>query len=401
MAVTSSPTAPASQRPGPPPRRGDALRESIPLGRVLGVRVGLNWSMLLIFLLVAWSLADSLLPDTAPGNSAAAYWTAALAGTFLFYASLLAHELAHSVVARRYGVVVEGITLWLFGGVSRLHGDAPSARAELRIAAVGPLTSLGLAMAGVVVSMGLAMLDMPALVVSVAMWLAVVNGMLAVFNLLPAFPLDGGRVLRAVLWQRRHDQVSATRSAARAGVVLGWALSLLGGVELVVTGSFGGLWLMFIGWFVVGAARTEATQSILHEALRGVRVADVMSTSPVLAPDWIVLREFLDGYALRHRFTTFPVRDFAGHVVGLVALSQVKPAAGDSRDAVQVRDVMWPLDQVPTARPDEALTELLERMNAYPATRALVFDAERLVGIVSPSDVSRMLQVAALRRPAA
>lgn len=375
------------------------MQESLPLGRILGVHVGINWSMLLIFWVVAWSLADSVLPDTAPGATTAAYWTAALAGTVLFYASLLAHELAHSVVARRHGVVVEGITLWLFGGVSRLHGDAPSARAELRIAAVGPLTSLGLAAASVLLSMALAMLDLPALVVSVSMWLAVVNGMLAAFNLLPAYPLDGGRVLRAVLWRRRGDRVAATRSAARVGVALGWTLSALGLVDLFATGSIGGLWLVFIGWFVAGAARGEASQSILHDALRGVRVADVMSPSPVLVPDWIVLQEFLDHYALRHHFTTFPVRDFEGRVDGLVALSQVKLA--ERRHAVQVRDVMWKLDEVPVARPDEPLLDLLERMNGLPATRALVFDADHLVGIVSPSDVSRMLQVAALRRPAA
>jgi len=401
MAVGTTPTTPAPPRPAPPQHRGGAMQESIPLGRILGVHVGVNWSMLLVFWLVAWSLADSLLPDSVPGASTAAYWSAALIGTVLFYASLLAHELAHSVVARRYGVVVEGITLWLFGGVSRLHGDAPSARAELRIAAVGPLTSLGLALAAVVVSMALAMLGVPELLVATAIWLAAVNAMLAVFNLLPAFPLDGGRVLRAVLWRRRGDRVAATRSAARAGVGFGWALSVAGLVELFATGSVGGLWLVFIGWFVVTAARGEATQSILHDALRGVRVADVMSPSPVTVPDWIVLREFLDQYALRHHFTTFPVRDFEGHVDGLVALAQVRAAGLDGSHPVQVRDVMWRLDEVAAARPDEPLTDLLERMNDHQATRALVFDADRLVGIVSPSDVTRMVQVAALRRPAA
>jgi Zn-dependent protease len=397
MAVTSSPATRTPPRTDRRHGRGDGRQDSLPLGRILGVRVGLNWSMLLVFWLVAWSLADSLLPDAAPGASALAYWTAALIGTLLFYASLLAHELAHSVLARSHGVVVEGITLWLFGGVSRLHGDAPSARAELRIAAVGPLTSIALAVAGVLVSMGLAMLAAPALVVSVAVWLAAVNGMLAVFNLLPAFPLDGGRVLRAVLWRRRGDRVSATRSAAQAGTVLGWALSLLGAVELVATGSIGGLWLMLVGWFVVGAARGEAAQSILRDVLHDVRVADVMSPSPVLVPDWIVLREFLDAYVMRRHVTSFPVRDFEGHVDGLVTLSQTGLAAPDHGGAQRVRDVMWPLDQVATARPDEPLTDLLERMNEFPATRALVFDAGRLVGIVSPSDVSRMLQVAARR----
>jgi Zn-dependent protease len=385
-------------QPATPARGGGGVAgESLPLGRILGVHVGLNWSMLIIFWLVVWSLADSLFPDAAPGASTAAYWAAAVLAALLFYASLLAHELAHSVVARRYGVVVEGITLWLFGGVSRLRGEAPSARAELLISAVGPLTSLAAGLVAGLIGLVLEVAAAPPLVVAVPVWLAAVNGTLAVFNLLPAFPLDGGRVLRAELWRRRQDRASATRTAAMVGVWFGWALAGAGIVELFATGSVGGLWLVFLGWFLVGAARGEATRSILHDALRGVRVADAMSRDPVLVPDWVVIQEFLDQYALHHPFTAFPVRDFDGRVDGLVALSQVKTVPAERRNAVRVRDVMWPLDQVATARADEPLTDLLERMNNHAASRALVFDADRLVGIVSPTDVSRMVQVAALR----
>jgi Zn-dependent protease/CBS domain-containing protein len=384
-----------------PDRRGGVTQDSLPLGRVLGVRVGLNWSMLIIFWLVSWSLADTLFPDAAPGRSAAAYWSAALVATLLFYTSLLVHELAHAVVARRYGVEVEGITLWLFGGVARLHGEAHDARAELRIAVVGPATSLAIGAVSALVAMGLEQVSAPTLVIAVPVWLAAVNGMLALFNLLPAFPLDGGRVLRALLWRRRDNRVSATRSAARAGTWFGWALMALGLVELFATTTLGGLWLVFLGWFLVGAARGEAAQSMLHDAFDGVRVAEAMSPDPVLVPDWIVLQEFLDHYALQHRFTSFPVRDFDGRVDGLVTLAQVKIAAAEHRQAMRVRDVMWKLDEVPITRRDEPLLDLLARMGRYPATRALVFDGEHLAGIVSPTDVSRMLQLAALRIPRA
>jgi Zn-dependent protease/CBS domain-containing protein len=376
------------------------MRETLSLGRVAGVHVGINWSMLIVFWLVSWSLAQSLLPDAAPGAPTGAYWGAALLSAVLFYASLLAHELGHAVLARRHGVEVEGITLWLFGGVSRLRGDAPDAGAELRIAAVGPAISLVIGVVAALIGLGLVALGAPGLVVAVPVWLAAVNALLAVFNVLPAFPLDGGRVLRAFLWRRRGDRVSATRTAARAGMWFAWALISLGVVELLTTNSIGGLWLMFLGWFLVGAARGEATQSVLHDELRGVRVAEVMSADPVQVPDWIVVQEFLDHYAMQHPFTTFPVRDFDGRVDGLVALSQVKLAAATHRQMLRVRDVMWRLDQVAAARPDEPLLDLLERMNAHPATRALVFDADRLVGIVAPSDVSRMLQAAARRGPA-
>lgn len=393
--ATTTPDSTAPPQARRPPQRGGAMGESVPLGNIAGVHVGLNWSLLIVFWLVAWSLATTLFPNVASGASTAPYWGAAFLATILFYVSLLAHELGHAVVARRYGLQVEGITLWLFGGVSRLRGDAPDAQAELRIAIVGPLISFAIAVVTAALAVILIAARAPRLIVAVPAWLAATNALLAVFNVLPAFPLDGGRVLRALLWRHRGNRVSATQSAARAGTWFGWALIVLGVVELFTTGSFGGLWLLFLGWFLIGAARSEAGSSMVHDALRGVRVAEVMSRDPVLVPDWIVVQEFLDQYALQHRHTTYPVRDFDGKVVGLVALQQVKLAAADHRHVLRVRDVMWPLAQVATARPDEPLLDLLERMNGYSANRALVFDGDRLVGIVSPSDVSRLLQLSA------
>jgi Zn-dependent protease/CBS domain-containing protein len=375
------------------------MGESVPLGRIFGIHVGLNWSLIFVFWLVSWSLAETVFPSAAPGASSAAYWGAAVLGALLFYVSLLAHEIAHSVVARRHGLVIEGITLWLFGGVSRLQGDPPDARSELRIAIVGPATSFVIAVVMGVLAFVLAVLHVPALIVAVPAWLAWANALLAVFNVLPAFPLDGGRVLRAILWRRRGDRIAATRTAARAGYFFGWLLGVGGVVELLATGSLGGIWLIFLGWFLAGAARAEETQSLLRDALRGVPVVQVMSAEPVAVPDWVSLQEFLDRYAMQHRYTTFPVRDFDGRVDGIIALSQVKPVPHDRRGDLRVRDVMWQPGQYAVARPDEPLVDLLERMNQYPATRALVLDGDRLIGIVSPADVSRMMQIASLRTP--
>jgi len=395
MAVTTHIAQDTAPQPPPPRRPAATPLGTIPLGRIAGVPVRLNWSMLLIFWLVVWSLAEELLPSAAPDAARAADWAAALVAGVLFYASLLVHELAHSVVARRRGIEVEGITLWLFGGVARLRGEATSAQAELRIAIVGPLTSLGIAVACALVALALSALQAPALPVAVAVWLSVVNGMLAAFNVLPAFPLDGGRVLRAALWRRRGDKRSATRTAARAGTVFGWLLAAGGVVELFTTGSAGGLWFVVLGWFLVNAARSEAGQSAARDALRGVRVGDVMTRDPLVVPDWIVLQEFVDSYAMRHRFTTFPVRDLDGNVDGLISPAQAKPIPPEQRRAVRVRDVALPLSQVPTARAEEPLLDLLERMSGATATRALVLDEDRRVtGIVSPADVARVLQPA-------
>ncbi|HEV7679970.1 MAG TPA: site-2 protease family protein [Candidatus Dormibacteraeota bacterium] len=320
------------------------MGESVPLGRIFGIRVGLNWSLIFVFWLVSWSLAQTVFPNAAPGAGSAAYWGAAVLAALIFYVSLLAHEIAHSLVARRRGMAVEGITLWLFGGVSRLQGDPRDPRSELRIAIVGPATSFVIAVVMGVLAFVLSALHVPALIVAVPAWLAWVNALLAVFNLLPAFPLDGGRVLRAILWRRRRDRIAATRTAARAGYFFGWLLGVGGVVELLATGSLGGIWLIFLGWFLAGAARAEATQSILRDTLRGMPLARAMAPQPV---------------AVR--------------------------APGDLR----VRDVMsWP-DEYAVASPDEPLVELLGRVDRYPATRVLVVDGDRLVGIVSTDDVPR------------
>lgn len=389
---TPAPTAaPAS------PRGGGAMSETISLGRIAGIHVGLNWSMLLIFWLVVWSLASQLLPDAAGGQSRAAYWAVAVVGAVLFYASLLAHEVSHALVARRRGVVVEGITLWLFGGVARLRGEASTAGAELRISIVGPLASLACGAVFALLALLMSVAGAPVLYVAMAVWLSVVNGALAVFNIVPAFPLDGGRVLRSVLWRVSGDKTAATRTAARAGSIFGYLLIAGGVLQFFTTSSLGGLWFVFLGWFLVSAARTESTQSMLRDVLRGVRVADVLTPDPVVVPDWIVLQEFIDAYAMQYRHTTFPVRDFEGRITGLVSLGQVKLVPPERRRAMRVRDIAIQIDAVPTTRGDEQLTDLLQRMNGYAATRALVFDGDRLAGIVSPSDVARIVQLHTLR----
>src|SRR5256714_7596844 len=191
------------------------MTDSLSLGRIAGIRVGLNWSLVVVIALIAWTLATGSFPSAAPGQGAGAYWAAGLVAAVLFLASLLAHELAHSVVAQRLGVRVEGITLWLFGGVSRLSGDVRSSRAEALIAVVGPITSLVLAGLFFLVGAGVSAGYGPGLAATTAGWLGTINIILAVFNLLPAFPLDGGRVLRALLWGRTGDRIRATRIAAR------------------------------------------------------------------------------------------------------------------------------------------------------------------------------------------
>ena len=236
------------------------MDETVHLGRIAGVRVGINWSLFVIFWLIAWSLASSELPHAAPGHSDVAYWLAGFAAAVVFYGCLLAHELAHAVVARHHGIEVEGIVLWLFGGVSRLKGEAATPDTELRVAFAGPATSLGLGLLFWAVTLAI---GTGSLAAAVTGWLGWLNGVLALFNLVPAFPLDGGRVLRALLWRTSGDKTSATLRAGRAGEAFGYVLICFGLVEFLAGAGLGGLWLVFLGWFLLAAARAEAGTSAL------------------------------------------------------------------------------------------------------------------------------------------
>jgi Zn-dependent protease/CBS domain-containing protein len=371
--------------------------DGISLGRIAGIRVAASWTLLIVVALLVLGLAGGVFPREYPGLAAGWYLVAALVGAALFLVSLLAHELAHALVARRAGVTVESITFWLFGGVARLGGDAASAAAALRIAIVGPLTSLALAGVFAAVAAALRGAGAPSAVAGVPGWLAWTNLGLALFNLLPGAPLDGGRVLRALLWLRHGDRDRAARTAARAGRVLGVVLVGVGLFEILSGLGANGLWLAFIGWFLGGAARAEEQLATARGALAGVRVRDAMTPSPVVAPASATVADVLAEITSRLRFTSLPVVDDRGALAGLVTLRRLREVPPERRATTRLADVACPRRDLVTVAPDEPLAELLGRVSAGEDGRALVLDGERLVGIVSPTDVMRALAAADLR----
>ncbi|MDH6194029.1 Zn-dependent protease/CBS domain-containing protein [Mycobacterium frederiksbergense] len=364
----------------------------IPLGRIAGFVVTANWSVLVILWLFTWSLASTL-PNAAPGYSAWAYWLAGACGALVLLGSLLAHELTHAVFARSAGVEVHDVTLWLFGGVTRLAGEAKTPKAAFRIAASGPLTSMILGVIFAAAAYGLRLADGPRIVVGVGWWLAGINVLLSVFNLLPGAPLDGGRVLRAILWQRYGDPVRAGVGAARAGRVLALILIVLGLMGFLAGALIGGVWMAFIGWFIFAASRDEEAQLVTQQAIADVRVSDVMTAHPNTAPPDITIDEFVQRYLLGDRHSAYPVTERHGAVTGLITLAQLRRIAPNRRAVTLVRDAAIPLAQVVTAAPDERLTTLLERLRSSGSNRALIFDAGQLIGIVTASDLNRLIDV--------
>jgi Zn-dependent protease len=384
--------------PGSPPPQPARRPGTFPLGRIGGVPVRVHWSVLIIMSLIAWGLAATALPAADRDRPGWAYVLTGLAAAGVFLLGLLAHEVSHAVVARRNGIAVEDITLWMFGGVATLRGQAGTPGAELRIAGIGPLVSLliGLLFGGLAAVAAAA--GAPGLLVGSLSWLGGINVLLAVFNILPGAPLDGGRLLRAVLWQWRGDPQWASAAAAGAGRVLGAALMAFGLVDFVGTGSGNALWLAVIGWFIMGAAGTEGRAARLSSALAGVRVCDVMTPSPDTAPPEISVALFIDQYLLAHRHSTFPLVEH-GAPIGLITLSRVREVLPERRAWTTLRETACPMTEVPVAAPDEPAADLLPRLNAATDGRALVLSGGLLVGIVSPVDINRALERAALRAP--
>ena len=313
----------------------------------------------------------------------------AIVAAILFFGSILLHEYGHAIQAKREGMEIEGITLWLFGGVAKFKGMFPSAGAEFRIAIAGPLVSLAL---GVLFVLAAWLLGLPELVDAVCAWLGYINLTLLVFNLIPALPLDGGRVLRSALWRAKSDFVWATRVAATVGRGFGYLFIALGVAMFIFQGDFSGAWLAFIGWFLLLAAGAEDRASLAQQALSGLRVRDLVVRDPVTANPDLTIGEFMDDIVWNTRHTTYPVTD-NGHVLGLLPFRCVAQVPRTEWDKRTVRDCMVPASEVPVVSEDDELFDAAVELGESDLNRALVVDDGRFVGLLSATDVARALEI--------
>ena len=365
------------------------MHSSITLGRIAGVEIGINWSWLVIFGLIVWSLGAAVFPAENPGLSDATYGAMAFAASVLFFISLLLHEVGHAVVARREGMEIEGITLWLFGGVAKFKGMFPSAGAEFRIAIAGPAVTLVL---GACFLLGAWLAPLPGAIDGVITWLGYVNASLLVFNMLPALPLDGGRVLRATVWHLRGDFAQATRFAGALGRAFGQAMVVLGLVGALLFGAPGGLWLALIGWFLIAAAGAETGLVVAREALTGLHVGDAMTEHPSVARADATVREFMDDVFARSRHSAYPVLA-AEDVVGIVSFRAMAAVPAAEWDRVRVADRMEPLERTLVVGRDDELGETLTELVQTSLGRAIVRSDGRADGFLSLTDVQRLLEL--------
>ena len=364
----------------------------IDLFKVAGIQIAIDYSWIVIFLLVFWSLSAGYFPHECPGYGWGQYLVVGVVATLLFFASVVTHELAHSLVANRLGQPVRRITLFIFGGMAHLSREPSNATVELKIASVGPLTSLALGAIFWVCQPIAERIGLPLLWVAVFNYLAFINVALALFNLLPGFPLDGGRILRGVLWRRSGDLRAATARAADWGAGIAFGLMGLGLLEIFAGALVGGLWLIFIGMFLRGAARASYHGVVVEQALSGARVRDLMVSEPVIAPGDLTVSQAIEEHFLRHGFGGFPVGE-PGQIEGLVSLAQIKHCPPDQRAQRRVREIMRPADDSVKIAATASVSDALRQMVMSDSSRLLVTDGGRVIGLITLSGAMRFIQL--------
>lgn len=357
------------------------------IGRIAGIRIGLSWSWLVVFALITWSLSARVFPSEDPGLSNGSYLAMGLTASLLFFGSLLMHELGHALEARHEGMTIEGITLWLFGGIARFRGAFPSAGAEFRIAIAGPLVSLalGVAFSGIALESSF---TKP--VDGVTAWLGYINLLLLVFNLVPALPLDGGRVLRAALWRIKGDFVWATRIAAAVGQAIAGGMIALGILLVLFTTAASGVWLAFLGWFLLSAARAEGRFARVQEALRGRRVADLMVRAPLTVEPDDTVEKLMIKVATNGGQRVFPVV-LGNRVLGIVPLTWAAGVPHADWVWRQIGEGLVPLRGALVLQPEAELLETTRDLAEHPLHTGIVLEGDRLVGLLSLGDVERVL----------
>ncbi|MFV2090326.1 MAG: site-2 protease family protein [Pseudomonadales bacterium] len=385
---------------------GRSARSSLHLFTLFEIEIRLDHSVMFIFGLIVYSLGTGVFPDWHPQWQAVTAWLTALGAGLLFFASLLAHELSHSLVARRYGIRVPRITLFLFGGMAEIESEAETPAAEFTIAIAGPLMSLAIAIGCMFVvanALGTTALEqvvsdpergMEALnpLLTISLWLGSVNFMLAIFNMVPGFPLDGGRVARAIIWRVTGDRMRATRQASTAGKWFGWIIMGLGLWELLALKSIGGLWLILIGWFLSHLATQSYVQAFTQRILEPLKVRDIMRTHFESVPVEMNVGEFVNDCLLKSNQMLWPVME-GGRCIGTVSLDEVLPLPVEDRQSTGLRQILRSLDDSGALDADMPATDASNVLAGYGDGAVPVVQSSEVVGLLRGSDILKWLTI--------
>lgn len=390
------------------PASGGATSHSLSLFRLFDIEIRLDISVLIIFTLIVVSLGSGILPQWHPDWGATLVWTTAVVSGVVFFASLLAHELSHSVVAQHYGIPVPRITLFLFGGMAETSREPDSPKVEFLVAIVGPLMSFLIAIICINLSFwmvgdrevlsALNQGDTGAMsqfgpVATSLLWLGMINMVIAIFNMIPGFPMDGGRVFRAAIWAITGDLLKATRWASNIGRYFGWSLMFLGILSLLRGEGLGGVWWILIGWFISGLATMSYRQQVSDSELRGKKVSDLMRTRFEDVSGDISLSEFVDQYLLRSTQVVWPVME-NDRLLGIASLTRITGLQAEQRGGKTVRDVMVPANAMDSLDPDTSAREAIQRLSRAGDEPLPVVSAGKVVGLLQHSDVFKWMALA-------
>jgi len=364
---------------------------SIRLGKIMGIPVRIHYTLWLVFVLIAWSLAYGYMPHQYPGLSPVTYWTIGIASAIVLFASVLIHELSHSYIAKKNGLPIARITLFFFGGVSEMTEEPQDAGLEVRMAAAGPLMSFMIAgVLGGFWYIGQAA-GVPIVVTATVGYGALINAVLGAFNLLPAFPLDGGRVFRGSLWKHSKNLVGATRTATRVSEGLS-LLMMLGGFVAIIFGDFvDGIWIVVLGWFIKSGAETSLRQTLIGETLTGLTVGSIMTQGVLTVSPDITVQQLVSDYFLVHPHAGYPVMK-DGRLLGLVTLQSARAIPKEQRITETVAQAMIPLERAPMIQPGVSALDALQKMARERVEMILVTEGDRLLGVVTRDDLMKTIQ---------
>jgi Zn-dependent protease/CBS domain-containing protein len=365
------------------------------IGRIAGIDIRVHWSWFAIFFLLTWWLADGFYGDVYDDWSTEEQWAASIVTTILFFTSVLLHELSHSIVARRLGLPVQHITLFIFGGVSALGSEPTSAKQEFQVAIVGPLTSFLLGgIAAVITLVGWLAFDIEDTPpIAVAEYLAVINIAVGVFNMLPGFPLDGGRVLRAAVWARNRNMLRATRYASTSGTIISFGLIAIGVVSILAGNFIGGAWFIVIGWFLRNSAESSYQQLVLRQTLEGVKVGTIVNRSFHAAPPDMSLADVVTNYMFGYSQRCVPIV-VADDLLGLISMGDLQRVEPPKWAETSAFKAMTPKEKLFIVSPDADVTRALEIMATHDVHQLPVIDQQRtFLGFITRADILRLIQI--------
>lgn len=364
-------------------------KKNIPIGKILGIPIGVDYSWFLIFVLLSWILAKSYFPNEFKNWSIWQYWTVGIVTSIMLFVSVILHELGHSVIALKYKIKVKQINLFIFGGLAEIAGEPPKASAEFWIAIAGPIVSFLLS--GIFYLLQLLTQNITP-VFAVFEYLAYINLVLAVFNLIPGFPLDGGRVLRAIVWGITHNLHRATYTAAMVGRFFGFFFIFIGFLQ-IFTGNVGnGIWIAFIGWFLESAAMSQLQQQMLEEQLSGHWVSDAMSNDYAIVPDDTTIQDVVDNHFLGiGRRSLFVKKD--DQFVGILTMHRIKEVSNDKWQDTYVTEVMIPISETQQVEPDTPLWDALLKMDKNGVNQLPVMEEGKLAGVLSRESIITFLSL--------